>query len=123
MAWLRSVPLVSMEETALAVYGTLAPGEENHWVLARIEGDWVSGTVRGWRFEIGWGPAEGYPGFVPDVDGQTVPVQVLVSEKLDSHWHEIDEFEGPGYERQTIEVTLASGDVRAAHIYVTLADN
>ena len=108
---------------ALAVYGTLAPGEENHWVLRPVAGEWRPGTVKGWRFEVGWGPAEGYPGFLPDPDGNDVPVQVLVSERLEKHWREIDQFEGPGYERQSIAVTLDDGETVQAQIYVALTSN
>lgn len=108
---------------ALAVYGTLAPGEENHWVLRPVVGQWQPGTVRGWTFEIGWGAAEGYPGFLPDAEGNEIAVQVLVSDRLDRHWREIDDFEGPGYERQPIQVRLDDGEVIEAQIYVALTAN
>ncbi len=92
--------------SALAVYGTLAPGEVNHWVVRPIDGVWHPGTIRGWTYEITWGPATGFIGFTPDVDGNDVPVQVLVSDKLTSWWHQIDEFEGPGYHRVIVDVSL-----------------
>ena len=95
------------DPTALAVYGTLAPGETNHWVLRSIKGVWSEGTVRGYAFEITWGPVEGYPGFTADADGHEVPVQVLESDELHRHWHTIDDFEGDGYERQILPVTLS----------------
>ena len=107
---------------ALAVYGSLAPGESNHWVLARIPGQWTTGTVRGYTFEITWGPAEGYPGFIPDPGGHFVPVHVLQSAALDRNWRTIDDFEGQGYERQAIRVQLADGQEVNAQIYVTLTD-
>jgi len=109
--------------TALAVYGTLAPGEEGHWVVRPIAGEWRAGTVQGWTFEITWGPAEGYPGFLAGADGLEVPVQVLISDRLDKHWHEIDRFEGDGYERVPIAVQLDDGDAIEAQIYVALTTN
>lgn len=103
---------------ALAVYGSLRPGETNHWVISRIAGEWLKGVVRGWTFEITWGPAEGYDGFIPDDDGAEVEVDVLVSDQLPKRWREIDDFEGAGYDRRVIDV-LVQGDVIPASIYVT----
>lgn len=99
------------EQTAFASYGTLAPGEPNHWVVRNIPGVWLPAMVRGYRYEITWGPAEGYPGLTVDPDGHHVPVQVLVSNELDRHWPELDRFEGPGYVRRGIELFAAgAGD-------------
>jgi len=109
-------------ETALAAYGLLRPGEPNHWVVNRIAGGWLPGTVRGWAFELTFGPAEGYEGFVPDDEGGDVPVEVLVSPALAKRWREIDDFEGPGFERRTIDVALASGERIEASIYVALTE-
>lgn len=106
--------------TALAVYGTLAPGETNHWVVRGIKGNWAEGTVRGYTFEITWGPVEGYLGFLADEDGNTVSVQVLESDELEKHWHTIDDFEGDGYERRVHSVTMADGRTIDAWIYVAL---
>ena len=107
----------------LAVYGSLAPGESNHWVISRISGEWTTGTVRGYEFDITWGPADGYQGFIPDADGNDVAVSVLVSNDLERHWREIDEFEGPGYERRMIAVSSPSALPVQAHIYVALTDS
>jgi len=107
----------------LAVYGSLAPGEANHWVLSRIEGDWLQGTVFGHRFEITWGPAEGYDGFILDPDGSEVPVWVLRSTQLAEKWREIDEFEGEGYERLPVQITLAGGMAAIAQMYLARTDS
>jgi gamma-glutamylcyclotransferase (GGCT)/AIG2-like uncharacterized protein YtfP len=121
-----AVSLLPMNEadsrTALAVYGSLAPGESNHWVVSRIAGDWIDGVINGYTFDLSWGPAEGYEGFLPDPDGPEVHVAVLLSAELDSRWREIDDFEGLGYERRVLPVRLEDGQTVDAHIYVALTD-
>jgi gamma-glutamylcyclotransferase (GGCT)/AIG2-like uncharacterized protein YtfP len=112
----------SASKTALALYGSLAPGESNHWVVSRIAGDWVGGTIQGYTFDLTWGPAEGYEGFVPDLEGPDVAVAVLVSNQLDHRWREIDDFEGVGYERRLLPVRLDDGRTIDAHVYVALTD-
>lgn len=106
----------------LALYGTLRRGEENHWLVRSIAGTWTVGTVSGWTYSIGWGPAEGYPGITLDAAGNRVPVDVLTSDRLDRHWRELDEFEGPGYRRIETEVVLADDDTVTAWIYETVPD-
>ena len=104
---------------SLATYGTLQPDGEHHWVVRNIAGEWRTGTVRGWQYPIGFGPAEGYPGISLDPGGNTVVVAVLTSDRLESHLHEIDDFEGPGYNRVKCDVTLDSGETIRAWIYET----
>lgn len=108
---------------SLAAYGTLRPGESNHWVVAHIDGQWRPGTVRGWTFTIGWGDAEGYPGFVADQAGQDVAVSVLTSDELDANLDAIDEFEGAGYRRGRIDVRLDDDTTVEAWIYLAVTDN
>ncbi len=107
--------------TALAVYGTLRPGEVNHFVVKQIPGHWVEATVRGYLYEITWGPAEGYPGLSLDDDGHLVPVSVLVSDVLSDHIWQVDRFEGDGYERRPVSVFDREGVDRLglASIYET----
>lgn len=116
-------------DRALAVYGTLAPGEVNHHVLLGIDGSWIEGYVLGYQFEITWGAADGYPGVYLSTDGNRVPVHVLVSDDLDRHWSRIDQFEGPGYRRVSADVYAAGDDgddvavVGQASIFEALTDN
>lgn len=116
-------PLVP--DRALAVYGTLAPGEPNHHLVADIDGRWVEGAVRGHRFVARWRDRPGYPGFLPDPGGPVVPVLVLVSEFLDRHWDRLDDFEGPGYRRREIAVLERSGEgsLGRAFVYETLVES
>lgn len=109
-------------EHALAVYGTLAPGQSNHHVVADIEGLWVEGAIRGRRFEAVWSGTFGYPGFAAEPEGPLQPVLVLVSAFLPEHWDRLDAFEGPGYERRVIDVFDRSGDgpMGQAFVYETL---
>jgi hypothetical protein len=61
----------------LAVYGTLAPGQPNHHVVAPLEDEWTDGLIEGDLLPVGWGADLGYPGFHPRVGGEAVAVQVL----------------------------------------------
>ncbi len=131
----KNTPGKMTPDRALAVYGTLAPGEENHFVLLGIDGHWVEGVIRRYRFEATWGDAEGYPAFVPVADGNHIPVKVFVSDELGSHWRRIDDFEGPGYRRTVVDVfevsvldvdglsVEAPTPIGQAYVYENLTDN
>ena len=58
----------------LAVYGTLAPGQPNHHVVAPLGGEWTDGLIEGDLLPAGWGAALGYPGFRPRVGAAAVAV-------------------------------------------------
>ncbi len=94
----------------LVVYGTLRPGRSNFDIVASIPGTWLSGTIRG---TLGTHPAGHYAGFpafrrepASDQVAGEVPVDVLVSDELPGHWSRLDAFEGPGYRRVVVAVTL-----------------
>jgi gamma-glutamylcyclotransferase (GGCT)/AIG2-like uncharacterized protein YtfP len=88
----------------LAVYGTLAPGQPNHHVVAPLGSEWTDGLVEGDLLPMGWGAALGYPGFRPWVGGAAVVVQVLTAPLLATAWPTLDRFEGPGYQRILVPV-------------------
>jgi len=88
----------------LAVYGTLAPGQPNHHVVAPLGGEWTSGLVEGDLFPVGWGATLGYPAFRPRVGGAAIAVQVLTAPTLATAWPTLDRFEGPGYRRILVPV-------------------
>jgi gamma-glutamylcyclotransferase (GGCT)/AIG2-like uncharacterized protein YtfP len=107
-------------DTRLAVYGTLAPGRENHGQLAGLAGRWRKGTVRGWLNPAGWAERVGYPGLVLDPRGPAVEVDLFESADLPEHWARLDAFEGSDYRRALARVSTPGGDVDA-WIYVIAA--
>ena len=82
----------------LASYGSLAPGGQNHGVLAACPGTWWQGVVTGFRAARDW------PVFTFAPNGPPVPVQVLHSRALPAHWPTIDAFEGTDYRRILVPV-------------------
>ena len=104
-------------ETRLATYGSLSPGEVNHGQLSGIQGRWLTGTVRGYLRNAGWGSSMGFPGLTLDPVGPEVKVNVFESAELPEHWARLDEFEGDEY-RRVITRVETSGGVLEANIYV-----
>ena len=98
------IELLFHPSQALAVYGTLAPGQPNEWVLDGIDGGWQNGLVRGQKYASGWGAAVGYPGMVWDDNASPQPVHVFHAQTLEQHWARLDEFEGDGYVRILVPV-------------------
>ena len=108
--------LLDFPSHRLAVYGSLAPGAENHWVLSALHGVWTKGTVKGHRDAAGWGQTLGFPALVWDPNGDVIAVDLFHSPELPQHWDRIDEFEGDDYQR--IFVPLQQGaQVVVANIY------
>jgi gamma-glutamylcyclotransferase (GGCT)/AIG2-like uncharacterized protein YtfP len=82
----------------LVVYGTLAPGERNHWLLAGCPGCWSKVVVRGRRTR------RRFPEFTLDAGAEPVPMHLLESPSLPAFWPRLDAFEGPGYVRILVPV-------------------
>ena len=101
----------------LFVYGTLAPGQCNHSVLADIPGTWVPASLCGVLYEEGWGAEMGCPGIVPDPAGNAVAGFLLSADTLEAHWARLDEFEGAGYRRVCVDVQTEGGSSVTAHVY------
>ncbi len=102
---------------SLFVYGTLAPGRKNHHVLAAIPGSWESATLRGTLVDEGWGAEFGCPAILPSADGEDIAGHLFSSDELEHYWPLLDEFEGEGYERLPVEVTLLAGGKAGAQVY------
>lgn len=105
----------------LAVYGSLAPGEENERELADLAGSWRRGLVRGDLLDRGWGARIGFPAFVRNPEGSEVDVQVFESEELPRHWARLDAFEGLGYTRILVPVRCED-EVVVAWLYALSED-
>ena len=103
----------------LFVYGTLAPGEENHHWMEPLNGHWETATAPGRVAIQTQGVHTGLPCFIPsDVD--SVEGMIFSSEELGKIWEKLDEFEGSDYGRQLISVTTAKGFKVDAYVYVDL---
>ncbi|KEI72949.1 hypothetical protein GV64_21485 [Endozoicomonas elysicola] len=97
----------------LFVYGTLAPGRENHHILDKVSGTWESASIKGFLLDKGWGASMGYPGIMPSDEGDEVKGWVLSSGELARYWTAIDEFEGREYRRVPVMVKLKEQSVEA----------
>ncbi len=102
----------------LAVYGSLAPGQPNHQIVASIQGIWEGELVAHGEFlQQGWGAELGYPALRLSATGVEAPVQLLVSEQLPQHWPWLDKFEGPDYQRALAPIYRAGSLVTVANLY------
>ena len=104
----------------LAVYGSLAPGRENHHIVQPFGGDWSEGVVEGDLTRYGWGAAMGYPALHLRPGGPAVRVHVLASPALRFAWPELDAFEGAEYRRVLVPVWTA--EPPAARTLLTVAN-
>lgn len=116
----RGLELLFGSSRRLAAYGSLAPGRENHHLLADIEGEWSEGHVRGHLRRRGWGSELGYPALKWDPDGEEVPVWVLASDELDRRWPDLDRFEGPEYFRGLVPVFIGSRLLCVSNLYLAV---
>ena len=96
----------------LVVYGTLAPGQPNHHVIADIVGSWVDCVVRG-----SVRAKHGLPVFAWNTSGPEIQAQLFVSGDLPQSWSRIDAFEGSAYRRHLIP-TKHEGEFTVANVYV-----
>ncbi|MDO4223819.1 MAG: gamma-glutamylcyclotransferase [Acinetobacter sp.] len=97
----------------LFVYGTLAPNRPNAHILEDVKGTWTPATIRGRLIPNGWGAALGYPAVIPDADGDIVKGFLFSSKELNEHWQRLDDFEGEGYERVIVNVSVGDGETQA----------
>jgi gamma-glutamylcyclotransferase (GGCT)/AIG2-like uncharacterized protein YtfP len=95
-------------ETRLIVYGSLAPGEANHFLVAGLKGEWRRCQIRGYL-----GHYRGFKSFRYDPQGPEHPAWLLVSDELPRVILELDDFEGEEYERSIILAKLGEQWVMA----------
>lgn len=84
-------------EERLIVYGSLAPGEANHFLLDGLLGEWYRCRIRGHL-----GQYRGFKSFRYDPKGPEHPAWLLRSPELPQVINDLDDFEGEGYERIVI---------------------
>jgi gamma-glutamylcyclotransferase (GGCT)/AIG2-like uncharacterized protein YtfP len=107
----------------LAVYGSLAPGRQNHHIVAPFGGTWTPGYVEGDLVAYGWGAAIGFPALYTRRGGPAVPVHVLTSSALPGAWPGLDAFEGTEYRRVLVPVWSASAPSgHVLHVLLTVAN-
>jgi hypothetical protein len=90
-------------ENRLIVYGSLAPGESNAFMLARVEGDWHRCIIRGHM-----GRFRGFKSFRYDPEGPEHEAWLLESPELPRVYPDLDDFEGEEYRRIVIPARVAS---------------
>ena len=99
-------------ETRLIVYGSLAPGGSNAFMLAGLLGEWRPCRIRGRM-----GAYRGFKSFRYDPEGPEHPAWLLASAELPRVISELDDFEGEEYERRIIPARVNDHWVMA-QVYV-----
>jgi gamma-glutamylcyclotransferase (GGCT)/AIG2-like uncharacterized protein YtfP len=95
-------------ETRLVVYGSLAPGGANAFMLAGLVGEWYRCTIRGHL-----GRYRGFKSFRYDPQGPEQAAWLLESAELARILPDLDDFEGEEYERIVIPVEVSGNSVMA----------
>jgi gamma-glutamylcyclotransferase (GGCT)/AIG2-like uncharacterized protein YtfP len=104
--------LFARPSTALAAYGSLAPGGEHHPELDRAGGHWAPAVARG---QLRGGPL---PRLTPMPAADPIRVQLLrAAEGLPNLWERLDEIEGAAYERILVPAETDCGELVIANLY------
>jgi hypothetical protein len=98
-------------QTRLIVYGSLAPGGANAFMLAGLVGEWHPCHIRGHM-----GACRGFKSFRYDPQGPEHPAWLLASAELPRIILDLDDFEGEEYERIIIPARV-SGRWVTAQVY------
>ncbi|MBW1991368.1 MAG: gamma-glutamylcyclotransferase [Deltaproteobacteria bacterium] len=98
-------------EERLIVYGSLAPGGPNNFLLARLEGTWIRCVIRGRM-----GRYRGFKVFRFDPEGEEHQAWLFSSPALPARYPVLDDFEGDEY-RRTLIPALVDGQEIQAYIY------
>lgn len=99
----------------LAVYGSLRPGQTNHYMVANIDGKWSTGIVTGAVRDI-----DGRPAFKWLLAGTQVPVEVLHSEQLPQNFERLDKFQEAKYTRVLVPVSFED-EIAVCNLYESVA--
>lgn len=109
--------LLDKPDERLVIYGTLAPGKPNHYVIEDLRGDYCDCSVHGRISE-----ADGLPYFTWAPSADSLDAQLFSCRQLPEMWNELDRFEGEGYKRRLIPATTDDG-LTIASIYLSTADD
>jgi gamma-glutamylcyclotransferase (GGCT)/AIG2-like uncharacterized protein YtfP len=101
----------------LVIYGTLAPGKENHDVIEDLSGEYSDCAIHGRIKEV-----DGLPYFTWAPSGGSLGAQLFSSKQLPDKWDDLDRFEGDGYKRRLIPAAT-DGGLTVASIYLSTADD
>jgi gamma-glutamylcyclotransferase (GGCT)/AIG2-like uncharacterized protein YtfP len=95
-------------EEKLIVYGSLAPGEANHFLLTGLRGEWCRCHIRGYL-----GHYRGFKSFRYDPRWPEHLAWLLESAELPRLIPDLDDFEGEEYERSIIPAEVGTRWVMA----------
>lgn len=95
----------------LFVYGSLAPGEKNHHLMAPLRGQWCRAETQGKLVRIVRGVDRGYFGLLAGEN--RIEGWVMTSYQLRHHWSRLDDFEGGNYERRLCRVKVRTKQLDA----------
>jgi hypothetical protein len=95
-------------ETRLILYGSLAPGGSNAFMLAGLSGEWYRCTIRGQM-----GRYRGFKSFRYDPQGPEQAAWLLESAELPRLLPDLDDFEGDEYERNLIPAEVNGRSIKA----------
>ena len=95
-------------ETKLVVYGSLAPGGANAFLLEGLEGEWYPCRIRGHM-----GRFRGFRSFRHDPQGPEHSAWLLESADLPRILPDLDDFEGEEYARVVIPARVSGREVMA----------
>lgn len=98
-------------EERLIVYGSLAPGGPNNFMLARLEGTWIKCVIRGRM-----GKYRGFKVFKFDPDGDEHQAWLFSSPLLPRKFPDLDDYEGDEYRRILIPAVIDDQEI-LAYIY------
>ena len=98
----------------LFVYGTLKPGSEAHYYLARMHGIWSDAYCYGnWVKDTNIG----YPVISLIDSGKKIKGKLFFSKQLKNIIYEIDKYEGSKYKRVVTTIYLDNGSSVKSYVY------
>ena len=101
----------------LAVYGSLAPGQVNHYLLSGLRGDWSVAEIEAVSVQKGWGVQQGFAALQWRPGASRHTVHVVRSDDLAPLWSTLDDFEGSDYVRTLVPLWRGPELVSVANLY------